>query len=85
MGGYGSGRQYVLNKKNVVEDYKNIDINLFKRKNVIQDGCFSSGSLTWTRNGNYTGSIGYETHLDKKPPYIRLFYTYNKTADIDYT
>ena len=57
MGGSGSGRLYRWNTKSTTESQKRIDIRWMKKQNYLWPGY--SGSLSWSRRGENTGSIGF--------------------------
>lgn len=84
MGGYGSGRRGFYSKKDTVEDCLAIDINWCIRNGYIKPDHWNMGALTWSRNGEKTSSISYESRCDMDPPYVRLMYTWRKTDEVDF-
>ncbi len=76
MGGYGSGRQpWAFNF--TVEDSLALDVNY-----LVRNKRRTSGLLTWSRCGTPTASIWYQLNLADE--YVRLYYTWRKTEQIDY-
>ncbi len=63
MGGYGSGRGYRCDTKATTESQHRIDIRWLKKKGYLRPG--SIGSLSWSWNGEQTGSIGYRIEKDQ--------------------
>ena len=58
MGGPGSGNWYRWDKKSVTLEHKRLDIRLLKKQNGLKPGTLAS--ISWSSNGESTGSIGYE-------------------------
>lgn len=76
-------------KKETVEAYISLDINILVRRGTIKTGQRVTGSILWNKNGEPNGSIGFESCLDLNPSYIRLYYTRTgrpdgATEDINY-
>ncbi len=63
MGGYGSGRWYSWGGKTTTESQHQIDIRWLKKQGYLQP-C-AMGSLSWSRRGEQTGSIGYRLEADR--------------------
>ncbi len=63
MGGPGSGTWYRWTKKTYADELKNIDVRYLKKQGLLKPGY--TGSLSWSRNGESTGSIGYTMHTDR--------------------
>ncbi len=83
MGGYGSGRapeKYFC----TVEECHSIDIGNMVRGQWIEPGRRTSGTIKWHVAGKEVASIGFEGRMDGWPPFLRLYYTYNRTERIDY-
>ena len=59
MGGYGSGRR---SGKPKVEECSSIDANQLSRDGCLKNGW--NGTMTWSRNGVKTSSIGIHTSND---------------------
>lgn len=51
-----------------------IDISKLKRWGYLKSNQISYGTLTWTRNGNKTGSIGFHIDTLTETPYIEVDY-----------
>ena len=62
MGGPGSGTWWRWNKKTYAEEVNRIDIRYMKKQNLLRAG--SSGSLSWSCNGEPTGNISYSMFHD---------------------
>ena len=61
MGGYGSGRN---GSRPTADSCLRIDLAWMIRNRTAREGCWTSGSLSWSRGGEPFGSIGYTTRLD---------------------
>jgi len=57
MGGPGSGNHIRLCTKTTTESQHRVDIRYLKKQGLLHAG--SAGTLSWSRNGEKTGSIGY--------------------------
>jgi hypothetical protein len=57
VGGIGSGSWYRWDVKNTTESQKQIDIRHLRKNGLLRPGY--SGSLSWTRNGEKSGSIRF--------------------------
>jgi hypothetical protein len=87
MGGSGSGNWYRWDKKELVENYRSLDVNRWVREGVIKEGYAGYGGWVWYRDAEkkeQTASIGYLVKADISSPYVRLCYTANETEKIDY-
>ena len=74
MGGYGSGRWCSQGSKTTTESQHRIDIRWLKKQGFLQPG--AAGSLSWSRGGTQTGSIGYRMEVGKM--ILRYRYSFNK-------
>ena len=63
MGGSGSGRQYRWDSKITTESQHRIDIRWLKKQGYLRP--ISFGSLSWSRRGEQTGSIGFRMEEDR--------------------
>lgn len=63
MGGPRSGNWYRWDKKSLTMEQKQIDIRWLKKQNYLQPG--TSGSLSWSCNGESSGYINYVMEQDK--------------------
>jgi hypothetical protein len=84
MGGYGSGRWRGHTKKNVVEDCRVLDMNLWAREGILREGIHHFGGWKWcsAATGEETASIGYEVNTtDMNFPWVRLYYTFTRTQE----
>ena len=59
MGGYGSGIWKSWGAKYPVERCLTLDLGYLRKNKLVYLGGFSSGTLTWSRNGEPIGSISY--------------------------
>lgn len=64
MGNSNSGR-WGNTRKATTGSYLSLDIRYLCGKGCFRPGVSGNGSLSWTRNGNPTGSIGYSLKPDK--------------------
>jgi hypothetical protein len=62
MGGIGSGRRWQFGA-DTTDSYRSIDVRWLKRKGMLADG--RNGNLTWSRNGQVTGSINVRAELGR--------------------
>lgn len=63
MGGRGSGSYSRWSNTLTIEETKRIDIRFMRRNRMLRAG--STGSLTWTCNGEPAGDIRYTCHADR--------------------
>jgi hypothetical protein len=71
-----------------IEECKTITTQFFNKHNYF-DGGVRTGGMKWSRNGEKTGSIGFEVSTVKGDEYIRLQYTQTNTetgekTELDY-
>lgn len=82
MGGRGSGRSsgygFLVDK---CEDYLSIDIAWLKRQGSLTSG--KSGSITWSRGGKTTSSIGYRVEADGLRMIYRTRRAENEWQDVN--
>ncbi len=62
MGGRGSGNWYRWSKKDLVEDCRSLDVNLWHRKGLLRPG--QRFRWAWTRDGKEVASMGVATLPD---------------------
>lgn len=74
MGGYGSGRQWYLGAKETTTDYRELDVNYLNKNKCLRIGV--SSTLTWSRRGKCTSSIGIKSDSN----YITLNYRHQRTG-----
>ena len=53
-----------------------ISISKLKEWKYLNPQKIKSGALTWSRNGNQTGSISIVVNTQSEPPYVQLNYKY---------
>jgi hypothetical protein len=53
-----------------------ISVSKLKEWEYLNPEQFKSGTLTWSRNGNQTGSISIKVNTQSEQPYIELDYKY---------
>jgi len=63
MGGYGSGSWYRWDKKRSLDSQHGIDIRWLNQQGYLYPG--ATGTLSWSRRGEETGSIGYRIETDR--------------------
>ena len=84
MGGLGSGTWTRWPTKPVVGNGLTLDLYKLIRDGAFSPGQASTGSLTWTRNDEYVGSIGYSSDLTKPSSgSVRLHYNHEEEP-VDY-
>lgn len=65
-------------------DYlKTINISFLKKHGYLKPNQWQSGTITWSSNGNKTGSISIQVNTQSEQPYIELDYKCNE-APIKY-
>jgi hypothetical protein len=79
MGGWGSGRQ---NGRPLVDDSLKIDISEMVRRGWLRPGESSTGSLSWSTNGEYRSSVSYSYDLsDRERGWLELRYTLKRSGE----
>ncbi len=63
MGGIGSGRRWHCDAKNTTEDYRSIDVRLWKRDGLISP--HQTFGWQWSRQGKVVASIRVQTEPDR--------------------
>ena len=56
-----------------------LNISKLKKWGFLKTNQITSNTLTWSRNGNKTGSISIKVNTHSEQPYIELDYKYNDT------
>ncbi|TVQ85207.1 MAG: hypothetical protein EA357_00875 [Micavibrio sp.] len=88
MGGKGSGNWYRWNKKTVIENCRDLDINRMIKLNAIIKEGWSSGRWLWSDpdTGERVACVGYEADTrNRADSFLRLHYTLTKQdKKIDY-
>jgi hypothetical protein len=64
MGGMGSGSWYRRNKKTTTDEVHWIDIRYLRKQGVLRWPGYT-GSLSWSRGGEQTGSIRFRVEQDR--------------------
>jgi len=64
------------------DDVHTVSITKLKEWDYLKLNQIKTGCMSWSTNGNKTGSIGIEVNTEEM--YVRLFYTYQKTEKVDY-
>jgi len=67
---------------------KKIDIPFLKKQGYLKNS-WASGTMTWSRNGTTTGSVGIQSVIRDDEKYIRIYYTQTdhstgQKTDFDY-
>jgi len=65
------------------DECKSISISDLKRWEYFKPNQYKSGVITWSRNGDKTGSISIAVNTHSESPYMELDYRCNK-APINY-
>lgn len=61
----------------ILDHVKQVSISKLKEWQYLEPHCFKSGTISWSRNGNETGSIGIKSDMTTEEPYIQLSYNSN--------
>ena len=64
-------------------EVKAVSISFLTKHGYLKPSQWRSGTVTWSRNGNKTGSISIQVSTQPESPYIELNYKYNE-APINY-
>ena len=78
MGGIGSGNSYRLEKKNTIDEYRNVDVRRFHREGLLKPGCCFSWS--WWRAEQEVASISAFVQQDR----VVLLYRYHSGAGAEW-
>lgn len=65
------------------DDLKTVSISFLTKHGYLKPNQWQSGTITWSRNGNKTGSISIWVNTQPESPYIVLDYKHNE-APINY-
>jgi hypothetical protein len=65
-------------------EVKTVSISFLIKNNYLKPNQWQSGTITWSSNGNKTGSISIQVNTQSESPYLLLDYKYNE-APISYT
>lgn len=65
------------------DDLKTVSISFLSKHGYLKPNQWKSGTITWSRNGNKTGSISIRVNTQLDSPYLELDYKYNE-APINY-
>jgi hypothetical protein len=74
MGGYSSGR-YRTRNRGAVEATCRIDLRFLRKRGALKEGHRTTGTLSWTRRGESSGSIGYTVVMDGEDRRLVLSYS----------
>jgi hypothetical protein len=66
------------------DDLKTVSISFLTKQGYLKPNLWQSGTVTWSRNGNKTGSISIRVNTKSEQPYIELEYKCNQ-ALINYS
>ncbi len=80
--------RYYYSKKEEADTLKQLNVVFLNRHNYFQGGYYS-GTITWSRNGEKTGSISILSFVGENEKYVRLIYTQtdrftDEKKDFDY-
>lgn len=59
------------------DDLKTISISFLAKHGYLKPNRYQSGTVTWSRNGNKTGSISIQVNTQSESPYLLLDYKCN--------
>ena len=65
------------------DDLKTVSISFLTKHGYLKPNQWQSGTITWSRNGNKTGSISIRVNTQPESPYLELDYKCNE-APINY-
>jgi hypothetical protein len=65
------------------DDLKTVSISFLTKHRYLKPNQWQSGTVTWSRNGNKTGSISIRVSTQPESPYLELDYKCNE-APINY-
>jgi hypothetical protein len=65
------------------DDLKTVSISFLTKHGYLKPNQWRSGTITWSRNGNKTGSISIRVNTQPESPYLELDYKCNE-APINY-
>jgi hypothetical protein len=65
------------------EDLKTVSISFLTKHGYLKLNHWQTGTITWSRNGNRTGSISIQVNTQPESPYLELDYKCNE-APINY-
>jgi hypothetical protein len=65
------------------DEVKTVSISFLTKHRYLIPNQWQSGTITWSRNGNLTGSISIQVNTKSEKPYLELDYKCNK-APINY-
>ena len=57
-----------------------LKVSELKKWEYLNPNKIQSGTITWNRNGNKTGSISITVITSKKNPFVEFSYTYNDNS-----
>jgi hypothetical protein len=76
MGGFTSGR-YRTRNRGTVEAACRIDLRFLRKQGALREGHKASGTLSWTRRGEPSGSMGYTVVMGGEDRRLILTYAFN--------
>lgn len=79
MGGSTSGR-YRTRNRGTVDAACRIDLRFLRKRGALKEGRRTSGTLSWTRRGEPSGSMGYTAVMDGEDRRLILSYSANGEA-----
>ena len=65
------------------DDLKTVSVSFLTKHGYLKPNQWQSGTITWSRNGNKTGSISIRVNTQPESPYLELDYKCNE-APINY-
>jgi hypothetical protein len=76
MGGFTSGR-YRTRNRGTVDAVCRIDLRFLRKQGALREGQKATGTLSWTRRGEPSGSMGYTVVMGGEDRRLILSYTFN--------
>lgn len=61
------------------DDLKTVSVSFLTKHGYLKPNQWQSGTITWSRNGNKTGSISIRVNTQPESPYLELDYKCNET------
>lgn len=61
------------------DELKTVSISFLTKQGYLKPNQWQSGTITWSRNGNKTGSISIIVNTQAENPYVELDYKCNET------
>jgi hypothetical protein len=66
--------RYYWSKKKEADGLKQVSVSFLKKHGYFSNG-WHSGTVTWSRNGEETGNISFQSSISEYEQYVRFIYT----------